>query len=186
MRDRSGSWFSAQFGLPHRMVMVRFNPEHSQFADTRHNLEILSGLGLPVPCVLASGLTHADSSLAYLILIAIPGRDLRHVLPSMTEWQMTHLPPNLPSRPHMVVFHNCTKVLVKDVHLQNSPSFHLVPARCNDVIITGITISAPPNAENTDGMDPSGRHFRISNCTFNEGDDCIAIKHSAKDDAAIP
>lgn len=109
--------------LPDRMVMVRLNPDHSQFADTRHNLEILSGLGLPVPSVLASGLTHADSSLAYLILNAIPGRDLRHEHTSMTEWQMTHLPPNLPSRSYMVVFHNCTKMLVKDVHLQKHLRF---------------------------------------------------------------
>jgi polygalacturonase len=97
-----------------------------------------------------------------------------------------HLPPHLPSRPYMVLFQNCSTVLVKDVHLQNSPSFHLVPSRCNDVTITGITITSPPSAENTDGMDPSGHHFRITNCTFDEGDDCIAIKPSAKGNAANP
>lgn len=96
------------------------------------------------------------------------------------------LPPHLPSRPYMVVFQNCRTVLVKDIHLQNSPSFHLVPSQCNDVTITGITITSPPTAENTDGMDPSGHHFRITDCTFDEGDDCIAIKPSAKGDAANP
>ena len=97
-----------------------------------------------------------------------------------------HLPPHLPSRPYLVVFQHCNTVLVKDIHLQNSPSFHLVPSQCNDVTITGITITSPPTAENTDGMDPSGHHFRITDCTFDEGDDCIAIKPSAKGDAASP
>ncbi len=97
-----------------------------------------------------------------------------------------HLPPHLPSRPYLIQLQRCTRVLVKDIHLQNSPSFHLVPSQCDDVTIKHIIVFAPANAENTDGLDPSGHHFRITGCTFDEGDDCIAIKPSAKGGASNP
>ena len=89
-------------------------------------------------------------------------------------------PPKLPHRPFMVVLENCTRVLVKNVHLENSPMFHLVPNECRDVIIDHVTITAPINTPNTDACDPSGWNYYITRCTFNEGDDCIAIKASAR------
>ncbi len=89
-------------------------------------------------------------------------------------------PPRLPHRPFMVVLENCTRVLVKNVHLENSPMFHLVPNACRDVIIDHVTITAPINTPNTDACDPAGWNYYITRCTFNEGDDCIAIKASAR------
>ncbi len=86
--------------------------------------------------------------------------------------------PNLPHRPFMVVLNRCTRVLVKNLSLRNSPCFHLVPNACREVTIEGVHITAPANAANTDGLDPSGWHYLIKNCVFNEGDDCIAIKPS--------
>ncbi|MGC8539871.1 MAG: glycoside hydrolase family 28 protein [Phycisphaerae bacterium] len=89
-------------------------------------------------------------------------------------------PPKLPHRPFMVVLENCTRVLVKNVHLENSPMFHLVPNACRDVIIDHVTITAPINTPNTDACDPAGWNYYITRCTFNEGDDCIAIKAGAR------
>ena len=83
---------------------------------------------------------------------------------------------SLPHRPHLIVFSRCTRVLVRDVHLVNSPMFHLVPKASRDVTIDGIHILAPERAPNTDGIDPSGLNFRITRCTIDVGDDCIAIK----------
>jgi len=79
-----------EVALPEHL-MVRIHPDPRHFADTRHNLDVLTGLGLPVPRVLAAGLTRTRPPRAYLILTAIPGRDLRHELSSMTEPQMTRL-----------------------------------------------------------------------------------------------
>jgi polygalacturonase len=46
-----------------------------------------------------------------------------------------------------------------------------------DVVITGVTITAPPEAPNTDGIDiDSSRDVRVSDCRIDVGDDCIAIK----------
>ena len=90
-------------------------------------------------------------------------------------------PPNEPPpihRPYLLVFTRCQRVLVKDISLVNSPSFHLVPAQCRDVTVEGVHITASADSPNTDGMDPSGWNFLIQNCTFDVGDDCIALKPS--------
>jgi len=62
------------------------------------------------------------------------------------------------------------------VTLMNSPMFHLVPQNCTGVTIRGITIQSPERAPNTDGIDPSGWDFHISDCHIDTGDDNIAIK----------
>ena len=85
-----------------------------------------------------------------------------------------------PHRPFMVSLHNCTRVLVRGVTLTNSPMFHLVPGGCTDVTIDHVSFIAPADAPNTDACDPSGWHFLITHCTFDVGDDCIAIKATGK------
>jgi hypothetical protein len=58
--------------------------------------------------------------------------------------------------------------------------YHLVPTRCEDVAIDGITIRAPSDSPNTDGIDPSvSRRVLITHCTIDTGDDCIAVKAGA-------
>ena len=88
--------------------------------------------------------------------------------------------PHMPHRPFMVVLRNCTRVLVQNVTLTRSPSFHLVPQGCRDVVIDGVKFIAPAKAPNTDALDPSGWNFLITHCTFDVGDDCIAIKATGK------
>jgi polygalacturonase len=82
-------------------------------------------------------------------------------------------------RPYMTRLSNCTRVRVTGVTLQNSPMFHLVTRNCTDVTIQDITIKAPSNAANTDGMDPSGWNYLITGCSVDTGDDNIAIKPTA-------
>ena len=83
---------------------------------------------------------------------------------------------NMTHRPYLVKFDQCKRVKISGITLMNSPSFHLVPNRCADVTIQGITITAPANAHNTDGMDPSGSNILIDKCMVDTGDDDIAIK----------
>ena len=79
-------------------------------------------------------------------------------------------------RPYMTKILNCTRVRVSGVTLQNSPMFHLVTQNCTDVTIQNVTIKSPSNAANTDGMDPSGWNYLITDCVMDTGDDDIAIK----------
>ncbi len=91
-------------------------------------------------------------------------------------WEAFHSDPNLPHRPYLIKFTNCERLEVCGVTLLNSPMFHLVPQASTDVYIHDITIRAPGNASNTDGIDPSGWNFCITRCTIDTGDDNIAIK----------
>lgn len=84
-------------------------------------------------------------------------------------------------RPNMIVLTRVKNLVVRDVTLQNSPKFHLVPTECDGVTVSGITILAPERSPNTDGIDPSmSRRVTITSCTIDCGDDNIAIKASKK------
>ena len=71
----------------------------------------------------------------------------------------------------MIVLRQCQRVHVEGVTLMNSPMFHLVPSRCQDVLIENIRIVAPSDAPNTDAMDPAGHRILIRNCELDIGDD---------------
>ena len=78
-------------------------------------------------------------------------------------------------RPQMVNLYRCTRVLIEDVTLRNSPFWAIHPLMCESLIVRGVTVEG--NGPNGDGCDPeSCRNVLIENCYFNTGDDCIAIK----------
>ena len=83
-------------------------------------------------------------------------------------------------RANMVRFTDCTRVTVKDVTLQNSPKFHLVPQRCTDVTIDNVKVRCPWNAQNGDGIDIMNcRNVLVTHCTVDVGDDGICLKAGA-------
>ena len=83
-------------------------------------------------------------------------------------------------RTHLVRFTDCERVLLRGVTLQNSPKFHFVPQRCQDVVIDGLTVRCMWNAQNGDGIDPSQcRNVLIVNNTVDVGDDGICLKGGA-------
>lgn len=84
-------------------------------------------------------------------------------------------------RPRLIVLTGCKNVKVARVTLQNSPSFHLVPTDCEDVLIEGVTFFAPSHSANTDAIDPSvSRRVTIRKCLIDVGDDNVAIKSGKK------
>ena len=86
-------------------------------------------------------------------------------------------------RPTLVGMHDCTRVTVRDVRLQSSPSWTVHPLRCDGVTVSNVVIVNPPDSPNTDGIDPeSCRNVRISDCHIDVGDDCIAIKAGTERD----
>jgi polygalacturonase len=84
-------------------------------------------------------------------------------------------------RPQLINFMNCTSVLIEDLTLKNSPFWVIHPVRTESLIVRGVIIkSAGPNS---DGCDPeSCNNVLIENCSFDTGDDCIAIKSGRNND----
>jgi polygalacturonase len=84
-------------------------------------------------------------------------------------------------RPNLIVLNNCKNLRVEKITLQNSPKFHFVPTDCEDVVVEGVTVKAPPRSANTDAIDPSRcRRVLITKCDIDVGDDNIAIKSGRK------
>ncbi len=85
-------------------------------------------------------------------------------------------------RPYLVCFADCEHVVLENVTLTNSPAWTVHPLRCRNVVIRGLNIKNPADSPNTDGIDPDAcEDVRISDCTIDVGDDCIAIKSGTED-----
>ena len=80
-------------------------------------------------------------------------------------------------RTHLIRFTDCERVLVEGVTVQNSPKFHIVPTRCKDVALIGVTVRCPWNAQNGDGIDLMfSQRVLVAGCTVDVGDDGICLK----------
>jgi polygalacturonase len=78
-------------------------------------------------------------------------------------------------RPNLVQFCHSRNILIEGLMMKNSPMFEVNPVLCRNVTVRGIHIVS--HGPNNDGCDPdSSRDVLIDNCTFDTGDDCIAIK----------
>jgi polygalacturonase len=94
-----------------------------------------------------------------------------------SEARARGLPDAEMGRPRMIVFEGCRRVLLEGITLSNSPMYHFVPFKCEDVTVDGIKILSPADSPNTDGIDPSvSRRVLITHCRVDTGDDCIAVK----------
>ncbi len=80
------------------------------------------------------------------------------------------------NRPDLIKLNSDNTVAITGVTIENSPKEHLAFDATNNVTINGITISAPANSPNTDGIDPSGSNYLIENSSISDGDDDIAVK----------
>jgi polygalacturonase len=84
-------------------------------------------------------------------------------------------------RPNFFQPYRCKNVLVQGVTFKNSPMWFLNPQLCKNVSIIGVTTEG--HGPNNDGCDPeSCTEVLIKNCTFDTGDDCIAIKSGRNND----
>jgi len=78
-------------------------------------------------------------------------------------------------RPNFVEFFECKNILIQNITIINAPFWVLHPIKSENMIIDGVNINS--HGPNNDGCDPEySKNVIIKNCTFNTGDDCIAIK----------
>lgn len=78
---------------------------------------------------------------------------------------------------------NCRGVLIEGVTFERSALWNVVPLYCDGVIVRGVTIDSH-GIPRGDGIDvDSSRNVLIEYCTFNCGDDAVAIKSGRGEDA---
>jgi polygalacturonase len=84
-------------------------------------------------------------------------------------------------RPNFIQPYRCRNVIIDGVTIRNSPMWEIHPVLSTNVIVRGVTVDS--HGPNNDGCDPeSCRDVLIERCTFDTGDDCIALKSGRNDD----
>jgi len=84
-------------------------------------------------------------------------------------------------RPNFIQPYRSRNVVIEGVTVVNSPMWELNPVLCTNVTIRDVTIRS--HGPNNDGCDPeSCRDVLIERCSFDTGDDCIAIKSGRNND----
>jgi polygalacturonase len=78
-------------------------------------------------------------------------------------------------RPQFIQPYRCQNVLIEGVTIENSPMWEIHPVLCTNVTVQKVTIRS--HGPNNDGCNPeSCTDVLIKDCSFDTGDDCIAIK----------
>lgn len=78
-------------------------------------------------------------------------------------------------RPQFIEPNNCENVLIEGVTIVNSPMWEIHPLMSRNVTVRNVKIAT--HGPNNDGCNPeSSKDVLIEGCTFDTGDDCIAIK----------
>lgn len=81
------------------------------------------------------------------------------------------------TRPNLIEFMNSRNIIISDVIIQNSPFWNIHPVYCSNVVVRYVTILAPADSPNTDGIDPdSSSHVCIEDSYISTGDDLVAVK----------
>jgi polygalacturonase len=84
-------------------------------------------------------------------------------------------------RPNFIQPYRCRNVLIEGVTIVSSPMWEINPVLCENVTVRGVTVRT--HGPNNDGCDPeSCRDVLIERCTFDTGDDCIALKSGRNTD----
>ncbi|CAL9055061.1 probable polygalacturonase [Musa acuminata AAA Group] len=90
------------------------------------------------------------------------------------EWRQRTL---LHTRPNLLELMNSRDVLVSNVVFLNSPFWNVHPVYCSNVVIKHVTVLAPSDSPNTDGIDPdSSSNVCIEDSFVATGDDLVAVK----------
>ncbi|MDZ7581149.1 MAG: glycoside hydrolase family 28 protein [Deltaproteobacteria bacterium] len=86
-------------------------------------------------------------------------------------------------RPPAIQFFKCRNVTIRDITVINSPFWTIHPVYCENLEISGVTITNPQDAPNTDGIDiDSCTEVLVQDCVISVGDDGIALKSGSGPD----
>lgn len=75
-----------------------------------------------------------------------------------------------------IIFHNCKRVLVRDITIRNANDWTFDLNACDNVKVLGISIDNDMRVPNSDGVDMyDSKNVIIADCDIRAGDDAIAV-----------
>ncbi|WP_305884017.1 glycoside hydrolase family 28 protein [Crossiella sp. SN42] len=78
-------------------------------------------------------------------------------------------------KPNMIQFYRCRNVLVEGLDIRNPAMWTIHPVLCRNVTVRGVTVYSRGGM--VDGVDPeASSDVHVTGCTFDTGDDGVAIK----------
>ncbi|MBA0645129.1 hypothetical protein Goklo_013260, partial [Gossypium klotzschianum] len=78
--------------------------------------------------------------------------------------------------PCALTFSQCSNLRVAGLRIRNAQQMHLSFNKCVNVKALNLSVIAPGNSPNTDGIHVSETHnIHIKNCVIKTGDDCISV-----------
>ncbi|XP_042025618.1 probable polygalacturonase [Salvia splendens] len=81
------------------------------------------------------------------------------------------------TRPNLVELKNSRDIIISNLTFMNSPFWNIHPVYCSNVVFNYLTIVAPADSPNTDGIDPdSSTDVCIEDTYISTGDDLVAVK----------
>ena len=96
---------------------------------------------------------------------------------NLVEWPSQFL------RPALIQLIDCEQVTLDGITLQNSPFWNTHLVYCKNVTVHNVKFKNPSDTPNGDGFDiDSCSNVRVSNCHFDVGDDCLALKSGINED----
>jgi Glycosyl hydrolases family 28 len=76
-----------------------------------------------------------------------------------------------------VIVQGCSNVRIRDVTIRDTQMFLAGVMDCDNVVVDGVTLTAPTDSPNTDGLQIiDSSDVRVSNCLIDVGDDGIVTK----------
>ena len=85
--------------------------------------------------------------------------------------------PTIWQRPKLIEFYNSTNIVLDRFTARNSPLWFIHVFLSKNIAMTNLTILAPREVGNTDGLDPdSSQNILMDTCYIDVGDDGVSIK----------
>lgn len=151
-----------------------YNVQPLIYAKDAENIAV-TGKGL------LDGQASKDNWLSERIMRCGAGGKLEQMVKAGVPIEERHLGEGMILRPQFINFYNCRNVLMEDFTINRAPFWQLHPFLCTNVTVRRVTMDS--HMANNDGCDPeSCTDVLMEDCTFDTGDDCIAIKAGKNED----
>lgn len=78
--------------------------------------------------------------------------------------------------PTAITFHRCNDLMVRDISIVDSQQAHVSFTNCIGITVSNVTITAPAESPNTDGIHiSSSTQVEVRDTVIRTGDDCVSV-----------